>query len=126
MRRGDAGRWAGLWDFPRFRFDQPRGGDALKPAAMRRLAKRESKQLVAGVEALTGIAVRPLRKLATFKHGVTRFRITLDCYLADSVAYRHNVRSAVEIAWVTPTQMDELPLSATGRKLARLAAEILA
>ncbi|MGE3779107.1 MAG: A/G-specific adenine glycosylase, partial [Pirellulaceae bacterium] len=66
-RCGDRERWAGLWDFPRFAF----GADS--PAAC-------GPQLAANVQQLTGVTVTPGEKLATIKHGVTRFRITLECF----------------------------------------------
>ena len=62
-------RWAGLWDFPRFEIDSEGplfAGD----------------ELVEKVQEQTGIVVRPGALLKTIKHGVTRFRITLDCYEA--------------------------------------------
>ncbi len=66
-------RWAGLWDFPRF------------PLVS---AKRESlsQELVTNVADLTGLAIQPGRHLATLRHGVTRFRITLQCHEATCAA----------------------------------------
>ena len=63
-------RWAGLWDFPRFPIE-----------ADGPLFARE--EIVAKVAAQTGITCEPGALLNTMKHGVTRYRITLDCYQAD-------------------------------------------
>ncbi|HUY35630.1 MAG TPA: A/G-specific adenine glycosylase [Pirellulales bacterium] len=109
LRRGDGGRWAGLWDFPRFPLASPGQVD-------------RTDELIAGVRALTGVVVRPLRKLTTLKHGVTRFRITLDCHLADYVSRPRGAGRAVEIAWVMPAALEGYPLNVTGRKLGRLVA----
>jgi len=97
-------RWAGLWDFPRF------------------AGSRD--QIAANVAALTGLRVEPAERLATLKYGVTRFRITLDCYKATLRSTRSWRRSescpAPPIRWVLPNELADLPLSVTGRKLAQL------
>jgi A/G-specific adenine glycosylase len=95
-------RWAGLWDFPRFEVEAP--------APL--FATSELQQKVA---TLTGIECRVGGLLTSLKHGVTRYRIVLDCYRAEFVAGR--VRDA---RWVNAAQLEALPLSVTGRKLARL------
>ena len=68
-RCGEKERWAGLWDFPRFEVE----------ASGPLFAKRE---IAEKVEAQTGIACEPGALFKTLRHGVTRFRITLDCYEA--------------------------------------------
>jgi A/G-specific adenine glycosylase len=97
-------RWAGLWDFPRF------AGEAT--AAPERVAE------------MTGIRASLGRLLTTLKHGVTRFRITLQCYEATcSDRARRNHKNSVAnsaVRWVHPDELAELPLSVTGRKLAQL------
>ncbi|HVC92742.1 MAG TPA: A/G-specific adenine glycosylase [Pirellulales bacterium] len=107
LRRGESGRWGGLWDFPRFALASPGDGDT-------------AEALIAGVDLLTGVLVLPLRQLTTLKHSVTRFRITLECHLAEYVSRRAARETAAEIAWVTPADLDDFPLSVTGRKLGRL------
>ncbi len=107
LRRGERGRWGGLWDFPRFALPTPGDGDT-------------ADALVAGVDSLTGVLVRPLRQLTTLKHSVTRFRITLDCHLAEYVSRRRGNGTSAEMAWVAPAELDAYPLSVTGRKLGRL------
>jgi A/G-specific adenine glycosylase len=94
-------RWTGLWDFPRFALD------AEGPIFSR-------KEIVHKVCKQTGITCAPRGSFHTLKHGVTRYRITLDCYRAEFVSGR--VRSPVR--WVRVGELAELPLSVTGRKIA--------
>jgi A/G-specific adenine glycosylase len=95
-------RWAGLWDFPRFKLskhDQP------------------PRQVRDGVLRQCQIAVIPGELLTRIKHGVTRFRITLDCYQARWRAGRIRDRN---LRWVEPSELEHLPLSMTARKISRL------
>ena len=62
-------RWAGLWDFPRFPIE------AVGPLFA-------GEEIMAKVATQTGIECEPGALLKTFRHGVTRYRITLDCYHA--------------------------------------------
>jgi len=93
-------RWAGLWDFPRF-------AGAVDDAPKR-------------VAELAGVRVSLGQHLTTLKHGVTRFRITLDCYEATARLTRSP--SPAHVRWVLPSELTALPLSVTGRRLARLIA----
>jgi A/G-specific adenine glycosylase len=102
-------RWAGLWDFPRFAV---RGR---RPADIHR-------ELVENVRRLTGVCVRPGPHLKTLRHGVTRFRITLDCYAAEYLSGRHLPQKHLPIRWLRPAELEGYPLSSTGRKLAGLLA----
>jgi len=108
VRCADDGRWAGLWDFPRFRAHAP------SRAALAR-------ELVEAVERQTGVRVEPGAHLATLKHGVTRFRITLDCYEARYLSGPRAKPDPTQMRWLPPTDLDAYPLSTTGRQLARLA-----
>jgi A/G-specific adenine glycosylase len=107
VRRRSAGeRWAGLWDFVRFPLVARRG-----PSLHREMNEKVHEQ--------TGLAIGEVQKIATLKHGVTRFRITLDCYRA--VYAKSQVRlPADEWRWIAPEELELLPLSVTGRKLSRL------
>ncbi|TWT99324.1 A/G-specific adenine glycosylase [Botrimarina colliarenosi] len=96
-------RWAGLWDFPRFAIDSE--GPLF--------AKKELTEKVADQ---TGITCEPGALITTIKHGVTRFRITLECYEAAHNGGR--VRGSAK--WIKPAELSDLPLSVTGRKLAKL------
>jgi A/G-specific adenine glycosylase len=107
-RCGPDERWAGLWDFPRFPISARNG------AALRR-------ELAEKVADLTGVTIQPGEKLASIKHGVTRFRITLSCYAAEFLQ-SNNHRSNGNLKWLRPSELEGYPLSATGRKISRLLA----
>lgn len=110
IERRPGERWAGLWDFPRFPIDASfgDGGTALADK----------------VADLTGVACRPRELLTTLKHGVTRFRITLECHLADYLRMvPGRIANRPKVAWVSPDALEPYPLSVTGRKLARLIAQ---
>ncbi len=100
-------RWAGLWDFPRFEIESE-GPLFSEQEIENKLAQ------------LTGIRVRLGPLLQTIQHGVTRYRITLDCYQAEHRAGRLKSTNGSPAKWVTPAQLAELPLSTTGRKMATL------
>jgi A/G-specific adenine glycosylase len=104
---GDGERWAGLWDFPRFAMDT-KGP----------LLARE--EIVAKVRQQIGISCRLGILLRTIRHGVTRYRITLDCYRADYSAGRVKTANGTAAHWVDRSQLADYPLSTTGRKIAGL------
>ncbi|MEX0613590.1 MAG: A/G-specific adenine glycosylase [Pirellulales bacterium] len=100
-------RWAGLWDFPRFevQVDGP-------------LFARE--EIVTKLHAQTGIRCTRQKLLTTMRHGVTRYRITLDCYQADYVGGRPTSTNGLTVRWIPVAKLLPLPLSTTGRKIAGL------
>jgi A/G-specific adenine glycosylase len=106
MRRRPPGeRWAGLWDFVRFAWDDGR---------------RQSPAGIAGaVHRHAGVEVATAERIAEIRHSVTRFRITLCCYAAEWSAGEID-RSGREFRWVPARKFAALPLSVTGRKLARI------
>jgi A/G-specific adenine glycosylase len=108
LRWPEGRRFAGLWDFPRFPLASQR------PADVRR-------ELAENVLALTGVVVAPGRRIETLTHGVTRFRITLECYEAEFLSRDRKVKEPLETRWVRPEELEAYPLSSTGRKLARWA-----
>jgi A/G-specific adenine glycosylase len=97
----EGGRWAGLWDFPRFAVTADDG---------RALAA----EVVALLRGKWAVTVRLRERLPTLKHSVTRFRITLDCYAADYVSGKGSAGSH----WLEPHELVRYPLSTTGRKIA--------
>jgi A/G-specific adenine glycosylase len=100
-------RWAGLWDFPRFELDAEGPLFAVN-------------EIVSKVHTQTGITCAPGRLLKSMKHGVTRYRITLDCYMATYVAGRPPAVLNGSVGWKTSAELVDLPLSTTGRKIAAL------
>jgi A/G-specific adenine glycosylase len=99
-------RWAGLWDFLRFPL-VARAGTSLEAELIEK-ALRES-----------GLKSQGPTHITTLKHGVTRFRITLDCYRLDSVAGSSTLPRGTW-RWVRPADLTNFPLSVTGRRLSRL------
>ena len=100
-------RWAGLWDFPRFHLTTQSGG-------------RQRKELKRHLDELTGEPIQIGDKLTSMRHGVTRFRIELDCYEAEFET--RPPRISAPLKWVAPSQLHSYPLSVTGRKIAKLVA----
>jgi A/G-specific adenine glycosylase len=100
-------RWAGLWDFSRFAIE---GEGPLFAAG----------ELAEKVLLQTGIRCVPGPLLKRLKHGVTRFRITLDCYEATYAGGRARSTNGAPVRWVKEAELASLPLSTTGRKLAEL------
>lgn len=103
-RCAEGERWAGLWDFPRCVRPQRRGN-----ACRRQIADQ--------IAMLTGVEIELGSRLTTFQYGITRFRITLTCYRA---AYVEGQARGGQTRWVLPHELDDLPLSVTGRRLSRL------
>lgn len=100
-------RWAGLWDFVRFPLLAQNG---------RELAQEIRRK----VDDQVGMRVTLGPHLTTIRHGVTRFRITLDCYLADHCTGTAREHDGTKLLWLAPHNLAEYPLSTTGRKIARL------
>lgn len=95
-------RWSGLWDFPRFASNAAAHVDWL-PAAAEHLLN------------WLGVEIEPAEHLATTKHGVTRFRITLHVLDARWIS---GGKTSDQLRWVTREELSHLPLSVTGRKIA--------
>ncbi|HZL87294.1 MAG TPA: A/G-specific adenine glycosylase [Pirellulaceae bacterium] len=95
-------RWAGLWDFPRFAVSPDPSGKLLT-------------QIERETTALTGVRIGGLRQLATLKHGVTRFRITLKVFTASAASSRTK-----DGIWISLAELGNYPLNTTGRKIANL------
>jgi A/G-specific adenine glycosylase len=110
IRWPEGRRWAGLWDFPRFPLTRSTQAPAAIPA-----------ELVENVLRLTGVRIRPGAHLGRLRHGVTRFRITLDCYAAEYVSGPRGAAELTTTQWVRTGELDRYPLSSTARKLARTA-----
>ena len=106
VRCPEGGRWAGLWDFPRV------GLTSETP-------DRQAAELTDKVYHLTGSRIEIDRHLHTLRHGVTRYRITLDCYAAHCRT-PGRPPAGTEVQWLRPAELADYPLNATGRKLAQL------
>ncbi|HEX5104095.1 MAG TPA: A/G-specific adenine glycosylase [Pirellulaceae bacterium] len=111
LRRCQEGeRWAGLWDFPRFAINAIDDGNA-------------AREVSRGVQGLLELRIASPTLLASFKHGVTRFRIALHCFEAELRADSQPIRmrrGTKAIRWVAVEQLTDYPLSVTGRKISHL------
>jgi A/G-specific adenine glycosylase len=107
LRQCAAGeRWAGLWDFPRF---------AMPAQPM----SHSPSEIETRVRDLTGLTIELQDRLTRIKHGVTRYRITLDCYQSRARSGRRR-GGAKRLPWVRPDELEDYPLSVTGRQISRL------
>ncbi|RIK81284.1 MAG: A/G-specific adenine glycosylase [Planctomycetota bacterium] len=104
-QRGRGERWENMWDFPRFELTSE------VPLLVR-------DELVAKVRQQTGVTIEPGALLKTIKHGVTRFRITLDCYEARPAGGRIRSTAETPVRWTPLAELAKLPLSVSGRQIA--------
>lgn len=107
-RRPDAGRWQNLWELPHA---EVRSGEPLKAAAVRT------------AQELTGLSVTAGPEVATVKHGVTRWSITLTVLEAQRVSGRFVPGEYAAGEWLNASEWGELPVSAPQRKLADILAK---
>ena len=94
--------WTGLWDFPRFRIEEPSNVEA-------ETSQKCNEQ--------TGFSIDLSKPFKTIKHTVTNHKIELRCYRAESISGRKS--SKTDFVWVSKKELAKLPLSVTGRKIAR-------
>ena len=107
VERSAGTRWAGLWDFPRFALE------AESPPAIHAELRRKLQESL-------GIAAEIRFLTTTLKHGVTRFRITLDAYEAAYLGGKLTPRGFAAARWVGFDAMTRYPLNTTGRKISHL------
>lgn len=105
------GHWAGLWDFPRYDVTGQTGESGNPTEIAAEVERRFADEF--------GFAVRVGEKMHTVRHGVTRFRITLDAFAAEVDA---RGADSTQSGWYRPQEMHHLPLNTTGRKLAEMLA----
>ena len=105
-------RWQGLWDFPRFEIARS------KPAAGRNAKQLAIPELIDQLKQTTGLKAALVITDHRIKHAVTKYRITLDCYQAESVTGHLKSPRENQLQWVSAAQLDTLPMSVTGRKVA--------
>ncbi|MFN7843286.1 MAG: A/G-specific adenine glycosylase [Pirellula sp.] len=112
MRRcGPGERWAGLWDFPRFDVTDCKTDSEVHKQLQSEFTKR------------FGYAYQLNAESSSIKHGVTRYKITLRCFhgVVDApTLISENVSVASqnqEQQWYSVSELSDLPLSSTGKKL---------
>jgi A/G-specific adenine glycosylase len=101
-RPPDAARWADMWEVPHA---EVRPGEPDEAAAAR--VARE----------LTGLEVKPGAEVATIRHGVTRWSITLVCLGARRVGGRFRSDFYAEAEWLDPAALGGRPVSSPQRRL---------
>jgi A/G-specific adenine glycosylase len=108
VQRPDEGRWAKMWEFPH----HPREAKESADGAARRL-----------LTAL-GMEADLLGELATIRHSVTRFRITMVCLRVNH--RRGSLRAGLysNAAWIRAEELHDYPLSTPQRRLARRLLEV--
>lgn len=114
----DGGRWAGLWDFPRLTDAEMESVDH----AAHWLSKQLETPLMAGV------------RLATIRHAVTKYRISLHVHQVLCRAEEQSSRQRLADIkppgilaldppepwnWKSLKELEELPMSVSGRKIVR-------
>jgi A/G-specific adenine glycosylase len=112
-------RWAGLWDFPRFRVETAKEDGEQEDSEQEGAEKPESveQHLTSKLLEQFGFQTALTDAGHSIKHAVTKYRIRLDCYTGEIKAGRLS-RSAGQTCWATTAQIAELPMSITGRKIA--------
>tara|TARA_B100000945_G_scaffold319452_1_gene326686 strand:- start:762 stop:1880 length:1119 start_codon:yes stop_codon:yes gene_type:complete len=109
IRQCEAGeRWEGLWDFPRFECS------VKKP---KQPTRHELSRISSKLNQLTDCSATQLNWLTQIKHGVTKYRIALNCFQADVPRRKRKLKE--NLKWVHPDDLNNIPLSVTGRKLAK-------
>ena len=103
-RPPDADRWQNLWELPH---GEVATGEAPGAAAVR----------IARV--LTGLAVRPGPEVATVRHGVTRWSITLTGIEARRLNGRFRSHFFTAAKWLRPAELAAYPMSTPQRRLLR-------
>lgn len=99
LRQRQAGeRWAGMWDFPRFPIPD---------------ASAIATTLRSEVAAQAGLQLGELVELATIRHSVTRYRITLRCFTGTATGRLSRTETW---RWLTLEQLADYPLSVTARE----------
>ncbi len=104
-RRHEAGLLGGLWEFP--------GG---------RREGRESleKTLTRGVWEQTGLDLDSIHKCGRVTHAYSHFKLTLHVFECTASAGRAKALLHDAVRWVTPPELEALPLSTAQRKVAAL------
>jgi A/G-specific adenine glycosylase len=97
-------RWAGLWDFPRFTAEIE--------------GPQFAQEIITKLHDQTGVTCGSPVLLKTIKHGVTRYRITLECYQAAHVTGRPRATNGSAVRWIPLADLPALPLCTTGRRMA--------
>ena len=105
QRRPATGLLPGLWEFPGGRVEK---GETAEEAARRELQEE------------TGLRVRKLLRLGTVHHAYSHFAVELHAYTGRHQGRRGAGRGAHR-RWVTPAELDQLPVPKATEKVVTLA-----
>jgi A/G-specific adenine glycosylase len=105
QRPADAGRWAGLWEFPH----APLADDESPADGARRTARE-----------LTDIRVHSTTELETVRHSITRYQITLICFESRYHSGEFRPGFYARARWIPPEELPDYPVSSPQRRLAKL------
>ena len=94
-----------------------RGEQTNRRGANASLLATQQKFLERRIATEFGPRVTITERLTQLKHSVTRFRITLDCWLAETNG-DGCVNTPYPTAWVTPSEFGRYPFSTSGRPFA--------
>jgi A/G-specific adenine glycosylase len=126
-RRSGTERWAGMWDFPRLELSSRqistlRRNGLLAAATSRGLSSRPvgkaalPEDINQWLQDSTGLRAQEVQAAMTLTYSVTRYRVTL---LTLVCTVRSPGRSKqTEQRWVDAAELEEVPLSRTGRQIA--------
>ena len=141
LRRADE-RWSGMWDFPRFPVEDSVAEQLLKalPPVSRASPKPHQQSLLfadsgAGstsadelrgrlqkqLTELCGVTAELSGVLGEFQHSVTRYRIRLICLQADGTSALSPPEGET-MQWYSANELPDLPLSTSGRRMAKMLA----
>ncbi len=111
-------RWAGLWDFPRLTLCSGGAAEEYQPLTTSRADATRRRSIVDLFDREFGLKLALQDKFHELRHTVTRYRIRLVCYHA--TVSRRTIRS-LQGEWreVTIDGLDDIPLTATGRRIAQ-------
>lgn len=106
QKRLDTGVWAGFWEFPGGRIEE---GESPEQAVCREFFEE------------TEFRVRPVDYLGLVRHGYTRYKIAMHCFVCSFVPTAPQtipvLHAATEYRWLLPQELDALTLPAGHRKL---------
>jgi A/G-specific adenine glycosylase len=109
QKRLEGSVWGGLWEFPGGRLEP---GETPEEGVIREFMEE------------TGFAVEVSGKHGVIVHYYTSYKVTLHCFVlhlpADGTPSPPCLTAAVEWRWVTPAELEGLPLPSPHRKLASM------
>ena len=112
-------RWAGLWDFPRFTLGNLKASEIQADSDVLVGTRRE---LQKAVRDRCSINIEKPIWIHSLKHSITKYRVHLSCFQSAIKADNTKSIKAIDsLRWVSAQELAEVPLSVSGRKLARFA-----